>query len=169
MSRLTSTMKKPRMRPDGQPVASAICKVCGQKKTGTRNRCKPCCRAKESARRAADIERHRASERTRNAKSRAKPVQKAKARAGDMRRNYGLSLTEYLLIEGDQDGLCAICGDRVATHVDHDHRNGFVRALLCLTCNSGLGQFRDRPDLLRAAADYLENCARIQRILNRTG
>ncbi len=141
------------------------CEQCGQEKTGTRNRCKPCRAAKASADRAADVERHRAAERLRNAKVRAKPARKAADRAAHMRKTYNLQLSEYLLIEGDQDGLCAICKDRVATHVDHEHKRGFVRALLCLTCNSGLGQFRDRPDLLRSAANYLENCARIERVL----
>jgi hypothetical protein len=56
----------------------------------------------------------------------------------------------------EQDGLCAVCQTAAAVHVDHDHETGAVRSLLCFNCNGGLGQFRDDPVVLRAAADYVE-------------
>ncbi|WP_380568575.1 endonuclease VII domain-containing protein [Streptacidiphilus jeojiensis] len=52
--------------------------------------------------------------------------------------------------------FCAICLTPGPEHVDHDHKTGRVRAILCFNCNGGLGQFKDRPDLLRRGADYLE-------------
>jgi hypothetical protein len=55
----------------------------------------------------------------------------------------------------EQGGLCAICKAAPAVHVDHDHATGQVRALLCFNCNGGLGQFKDDPDVLRAAAEYV--------------
>lgn len=55
-----------------------------------------------------------------------------------------------------QGGLCAVCQEALAVHVDHDHATGAVRDLLCFNCNGGLGQFRDDPELLRAAAAYVE-------------
>jgi len=55
-----------------------------------------------------------------------------------------------------QDGVCAICKSAPAAHVDHDHETGAVRALLCFNCNGGLGQFKDNPQALHAAAYYVQ-------------
>jgi hypothetical protein len=57
----------------------------------------------------------------------------------------------------DQGGLCGLCRAAPAVHVDHDHETGAARDLLCFNCNGGLGQFRDDPALLRAAARYVES------------
>jgi hypothetical protein len=52
---------------------------------------------------------------------------------------------------------CPICGGGLADKVaDHDHATGVARDWLCRLCNAGLGMFRDNPDALRAAADYIE-------------
>jgi len=60
-----------------------------------------------------------------------------------------------------QAGRCAICGfvfpSSKATHVDHDHKTGRVRALLCSHCNVLLGAARDRPKILFKAAAYLRS------------
>jgi hypothetical protein len=56
------------------------------------------------------------------------------------------------MLEG-QGGVCAICRAAPAVHVDH--ATGAVRALLCFNCNGGLGQFKDNPGLLHAAAYYV--------------
>jgi Recombination endonuclease VII len=55
-----------------------------------------------------------------------------------------------------QGGLCPICKKRPAVHVDHDHKTGKVRAILCEMCNGGLGQFKDNPESIRRAIAYLE-------------
>lgn len=65
----------------------------------------------------------------------------------------------------EQGGLCAICRSAPAVHVDHDHGTGAVRALLCFNCNGGLGQFRDDPEILRAAAEYVRFHAMSQRLI----
>jgi hypothetical protein len=55
-----------------------------------------------------------------------------------------------------QDGMCAICGNkRGRLCVDHCHRHGHLRGLLCNRCNSGVGFFRDSPPLLLRGALYL--------------
>lgn len=71
-------------------------------------------------------------------------------------RKYGLTLDDERRMYDAQGGGCAICGAREKLCVDHCHASGRVRRLLCKACNSGLGMFRDRPDLLMAAAAYLE-------------
>ena len=59
---------------------------------------------------------------------------------------------------------CVICGEPEINGrqlaIDHDHKTGLVRGVLCQRCNMGLGQFRDSPELLRYAALYIEGrCA----------
>jgi hypothetical protein len=51
-----------------------------------------------------------------------------------------------------QNGLCAICKAAPAAHVGHDYETGDVRALLCFTCNGGLGQIEDDRYLRHVAA-----------------
>lgn len=80
--------------------------------------------------------------------------------ASHVRRTYGLDPAEYQALLEWQGGRCFICGQvprsrRLA--VDHDHETGEVRGVLCFTCNVGLGNFRDRPDLLDRAVHYLED------------
>lgn len=75
---------------------------------------------------------------------------------------YGLSQEQFEALLATQDGRCAICGsaDWPGKHrrpyVDHCHKTGAVRGLLCGKCNNGLGMYDDDPARLRAAADYLE-------------
>lgn len=76
-------------------------------------------------------------------------------------RVYGISLAEYNALLESQGGKCGLCridepGGFGSWHVDHDHDSGAVRGLLCQRCNIGLGYFKDDPDVLRAAADYIE-------------
>ncbi|MET8203039.1 endonuclease VII domain-containing protein [Micromonospora taraxaci] len=54
----------------------------------------------------------------------------------------------------EQGGVCAICGGADPQHLDHDHRTGWVRGILCFNCNGGLGQLRDSPMRLARAITY---------------
>lgn len=60
---------------------------------------------------------------------------------------------------------CAICGrdfeelDIRQVHLDHDHKNGTTRELLCFSCNAGLGHFKDNIETIKAALRYLEKHA----------
>ena len=56
-----------------------------------------------------------------------------------------------------QGNLCAICQTKLEEKcLDHDHKTGKIRDLLCNNCNAGLGKFQDNPELLIKAADYLK-------------
>ena len=50
---------------------------------------------------------------------------------------------------------CVICGSEEKLVVDHDHKTGQIRGMLCNHCNRGLGHFKDDPMLLEFAAQYL--------------
>jgi hypothetical protein len=85
-------------------------------------------------------------------------------RVFNLRSNYGLTSEAYLVMHDAQSGLCAICRKPEGTTkqgtlrrlgVDHDHRTGKVRELLCLSCNQGIARFHDDPALLEAAATYM--------------
>lgn len=69
---------------------------------------------------------------------------------------YGLTVEQMDALPG-ADGVCPICR-RVhqPMEVDHNHKTGAARALLCSRCNGGLGAFEDDPAQLRRAAEYLE-------------
>lgn len=54
-----------------------------------------------------------------------------------------------------QGGLCAICREAPAAHVDHGQATNRVRGLLCFNCNGALGQFRDNTELMLRAVAYL--------------
>jgi hypothetical protein len=85
---------------------------------------------------------------------------------------YGLTEHCYKHLYKRQNGQCAICdrelrlafdigiGHGTRANIDHCHKTGLTRALLCTRCNGGLGDFLDSPELLRKAADYLERHAR---------
>lgn len=92
------------------------------------------------------------------------PTYKRSRNAKRVAARYGLSVSEYQSMLEKQEFACAICktphydenGKRL--YIDHNHAKGMqaVRGLLCSACNFGLGLFKDSPEILRAAAEYLE-------------
>lgn len=80
--------------------------------------------------------------------------------------SYGITRDQYLQMIEDQGGKCGICGNDPGFkgwQIDHDHsccnqRSGCgrcVRMLLCERCNHGLGHFKDDPEVLEKAAQYV--------------
>jgi hypothetical protein len=73
---------------------------------------------------------------------------------------YGISREDYSALILVQNKCCAICRLELKLSIDHCHRTNRVRGLLCKNCNTALGMLKDSPQLLRAAADYLEKWAK---------
>ncbi len=82
-----------------------------------------------------------------------------------LKRNYGLTFEEFDVMLSNQDNACAICGTNKPSknrgrtrrfHVDHDHKTGKVRGLLCKSCNLALGEIGDNIHTLKSMIEYLE-------------
>ena len=75
---------------------------------------------------------------------------------------YGLTVEQYDAMLMEQNYVCAICNKseksstRGVLFIDHDHKTGKVRGLLCDTCNRGLGYFYDNKSFLHNAIEYLK-------------
>lgn len=76
-------------------------------------------------------------------------------RRSHLKRKYGLTLEAFDELQASQGGGCAICGRPDADNVDHDHRTGRVRGILCFNCNIAIGQVEDDEDRLAAAMAYV--------------
>lgn len=81
-------------------------------------------------------------------------------------RGQGFTAQDYERLFEAQNGVCAICsrpetvvdsrhGKTKDLAIDHDHKTGAIRALLCSNCNRGLGLFNDDPALLAKAQSYV--------------
>ena len=100
--------------------------------------------------------RKRQTERQREMNRKAGP---ARAWAYYIKHKYGITSAQYAAMVARQGGHCASCGgdpDSRGLAIDHDHKTGKVRELLCHPCNHGIGQFRDDPERMRLAAAYIE-------------
>jgi hypothetical protein len=164
------------------------CTKCGVEKDSSEfypshpTRCKACKSSEEKEARRKNRESILASEkRSRGrpeAKERAAAWQKAYRKTDQgkrviknnaLKRAYGLTFEEVEAMHTAQGGCCPIClreiriavGPRDAStaHVDHDHKTGAVRALLCGHCNQALGHFRDNLTAIERAGDYLRQRA----------
>lgn len=82
-------------------------------------------------------------------------------RIKELKKKYGLSKQECLEMFTSQHGRCIICANSFTFSnpfcVDHDHRTGKVRGLLCRKCNSLLGFARDDLGLLKRASNYIHD------------
>lgn len=123
------------------------------KKDGLASRCKPCTAANGKTWRDNNPERERAN------RVRYRLENKDAIRAKRRRKAYGTCGRDLREKQGD---LCAVCARDLKAlpdkhlHIDHDHKTGRVRGLLCHWCNVGIGKFFDSAAVLRKAADYLE-------------
>lgn len=79
-----------------------------------------------------------------------------------LNKAYKLTLEEWNDLATKQENRCAICGKHRqeifrGLMVDHDHKTGKVRGLLCFHCNAGMGNLRDDVQILQKAIAYLQS------------
>jgi len=137
----------------GPPVADLVRCVT----TYTHSRCSDCLTWKELARFSKSKYRKTG---TRNI---CKACARLRAREWGFKKKYGITVLDFDKMLAEQGGACLVCGTKdsgrtnsLVLCVDHDHKTGKVRGLLCHNCNVAIGSMQDNPALLRKAAEYLE-------------
>jgi hypothetical protein len=78
-----------------------------------------------------------------------------------LKSKFGITIEQFDSLLKTQNNCCAICMSptpkgRGTFHVDHCHKTGTIRGLLCHDCNTGIGKFGDNIEALRKAVNYLE-------------
>ena len=129
--------------------AGLPCEKCGFSERYVSGRCIPC--ARETYRRHE-----------------LQPGRAQAKRKRHLKKRYGITPEQFNLLLETQGGCCAVCGgdDPKARdwHIDHCHKTGATRGLLCSTCNTGIGGLQDSADLLRRAIEYLDGDVQHARI-----
>lgn len=118
------------------------------------------CKACQYAMCKANVQAHPEREMLR----RMQPKNKAYMRNYKLVRNYNITVDEYNEMFTAQMGLCAICGLPSSKRlcVDHDHKTGHIRNLLCRVCNNTVGWLEADPIRAYNAVDYVETWKRAQ-------
>lgn len=147
-------------------MATRTCTKCGETKSAeefSRNRrnksgysfwCRPCTR--EYCR--LYYQKHQ--ERLRKRGTDWNRKNKRQIRNAQLKRCFGITIEQYDMMYKNQEGCCAICRKhrnkfKRRLHVHHDHKTGWIGGLLCHGCNTGLGSFEDKKDLLIKAIHFL--------------
>ncbi len=128
------------------------------RKIGIRCKCKECCSKETRTWR----DRNRSKYNNYVAEWRAKNP--ARQHATEIKRRYSLSVEDYNARLSEQLCKCKICGKqhdpsvkRGRLYVDHDHKSGDVRGLLCGACNSAIGYMNDDVEIFEKAIAYLKS------------
>ena len=89
----------------------------------------------------------------------------------ELKSNFGITYNTYLGLLQKQNGACAICklpettksrsGRIKLLAVDHCHKTGWVRGLLCAACNQAIGLIKEDVDTAVAIINYLESHAKV--------
>jgi len=109
--------------------------------------------------------RRRNAERTRRLYAES-PEYRRQQKNNKLMKTYGITIEQYEYWSQAFDGVCHICENPCPSGrmlaVDHEHDSKLVRGLLCINCNKGIGNFKDNPELLVKAIEYLNNFKEIK-------
>jgi hypothetical protein len=136
-------------------------------KSGLASYCKECERArvreyKKSHPEVIKAQRKRYNNKNQSTRAEYRLNNKDIIKNNALQRSFGITMQEYLNMYMAQNGKCAICNQEApdpgrSLGVDHDHTTNKIRGLLCMSCNMGLGNYKDDIQLLKNAIVYLEN------------
>jgi hypothetical protein len=140
-----------------------------KEKSGRRSRCKVCTSTDNREKLINNPEqvrdrnrRYRSNhpEKVKDTRDRRKEYHKAYAREWHLQSKFGLTLEQYNAMYRKQKGRCAVCNSEPTgrwkkLHVDHCHKTGKVRGLLCYSCNSAAGLVKDDAEIAIRIAAYL--------------
>lgn len=127
----------------------------GLKSDHRRNRCKLCQHAYYESYKVKNKDKLR--DKWRKASRKCYNYDKKKAR--ELKRRYNITIDEYNKLYDAQHGKCCICGIDQTLVVDHCHRTGKIRGLLCNGCNMAIGKLGDSVETLEKAIAYLKDNA----------
>lgn len=155
----------------GAPENVKLCRKCGRPgafhkqarcKDGLQTRCVTCVRAELKSWREKNPERHRMAD----ARWKSENLPRVREFCRRARtKSIGWSNERFAALWTAQSGCCSICRipmtdkpgmGRTSPCRDHCHTTGKARGLICSGCNTAIGYMRDKPELLRLAAEYLE-------------
>lgn len=73
--------------------------------------------------------------------------------------HHGITEEQYQLLKAFNHGKCHICGGdlSIREHIDHCHKTGIIRGLLCVQCNTAIGSFEDNPIFMQRAMQYIQS------------
>lgn len=86
-----------------------------------------------------------------------------KGRIANYKDKYGITIADFNIIFKKQKNTCAICKCKKPIKystkgfvIDHNHKTGRIRGILCTPCNLILGHAQDSTKIIKAATKYLE-------------
>ena len=130
------------------------------KKNNKKSHCKSCVNLYFRQRYEKDPEGQRNKSREYRKKLRTEFPEKLKEsqRKSALKKHYNLTLEEYNLKLQEQNGVCEICKtppNKKQLAVDHCHKTGKIRKLLCANCNTALGLLYDDVNIITSLRNYI--------------
>ena len=124
--------------------------------------------------RREDVAKNKERENKRQKKNREKDPIRFKGYV--LKSHFGITIEQFNELLNDQDYRCAICekfetaieqssGNTKKLSVDHDHKTGIIRGLLCARCNLALGKLKEDKNIINRCILYLQGILEIEKIV----